>query len=61
MTTLEIKTGLQFKLVKTNRTYQVTRISDVSVWYKDISRSQIWREAKTTFTSRFNNPEWELI
>ena len=55
MTTQEIKVGLKFKLTKTGRTYEVTRISDVSVWFKDITRTPIWREAKTTFLNKFSN------
>ena len=54
MAAQEIKVGLKFKLVKTGRTYEVTRISDVSVWFKDLTRDPIWREAKTTFLNRFN-------
>ncbi len=54
MTTQEIKVGLKFKLTKTGRTYEVTRISDVSVWFKDLTREPIWREAKTTFLNKFN-------
>jgi len=56
----EIKVGLKFKLTKTGRTYEVTRISNVSVWFKDITRTPIWREAKTTFLNKFNNG-FELI
>jgi hypothetical protein len=56
----EIKVGLKFKLTKTGRTYEVTRISHVSVWFKDITRTPIWREAKTTFLNKFNNG-FELI
>jgi hypothetical protein len=55
MTSQEIKVGLKFKLTKTGRTYEVTRISNVSVWFKDITRTPIWREAKTTFLNKFNN------
>jgi hypothetical protein len=54
MTQQEIKVGLMFKLTKTGRTYEVTRISDVSVWFKDLTRDPIWREAKTTFLAKFN-------
>jgi hypothetical protein len=54
MTTQEIKVGLKFKLTKTARTYEVTRVSDVSVWFKDLTRDPIWREAKTTFLKKFN-------
>ena len=54
MTTQEIKVGLRFRLIKTGRTYEVTRISGVSVWYKDLTRESIWREAKTTFLNKFN-------
>jgi len=54
MTTQEIKVGLKFKLTETGRTYEVTRISDVSVWFKDLTREPIWREAKTTFLNKFN-------
>jgi len=50
----EIKVGLKFKLTKTNRTYEVVRVSDVSVWFKDVTRDPIWREAKTTFINKFN-------
>jgi hypothetical protein len=60
MTSQEIKVGLKFKLTKTGRTYEVTRISNVSVWFKDITRTPIWREAKTTFLNKFNNG-FELI
>ena len=55
MKTQEIKVGLKFKLIKTGRTYKVTRISNVSVWFKDITRDPVWREAKTTFLNKFNN------
>jgi len=52
MTTQEIKVGLIVKTT-TGITYEVTRISGVSVWFKDISRSPIWRVAKTTFINTF--------
>lgn len=51
----EIKVGLKFKFVKTGGTYEVTRISDVSVWFKDLTREPIWRESKTTFLKKFNS------
>ena len=51
----DIKVGLKFKLIKTNRTYEVVRVSDVSVWFKDVTREPIWREAKTTFINKFNS------
>ena len=54
MTTLDIQIGLRFKLTKTGRTYEVTRVTEVSVFFKDIDRSPIWREAKTTFLNKFN-------
>ena len=54
MTTLDIQIGLRFKLTKTGRTYEVTRVTEVSVFFKDINRSPIWREAKTTFLNKFN-------
>ena len=50
-----MKKGLRFKLTKTGRTYEVTRVSEVSVWFKDITRTPVWREAKTTFLKRFSN------
>jgi hypothetical protein len=56
----EIKVGLMFKLAQTGRTYEVIRISDVSVWFKDVTRTPIWREAKTTFCNKFTNG-FELI
>ena len=52
LTTQEIKVGLIVKTT-TGITYEVTRISGVSVWFKDISRSPIWRVAKTTFINTF--------
>ena len=55
METQEIKVGLKFRLKKTGRTYEVTRISEVSVWFKDLTRTTVWREAKTTFLKRFLN------
>lgn len=55
MTTHEIEVGLKFKLTKTGRIYEVVRLSDVSVWYKDVTREPIWREAKTTFLTKFLN------
>lgn len=55
MTTKDIKIGLKFKLVETGRTYEVTRISNVSVWFKDLTRDFKLREAKTTFLNKFNN------
>lgn len=51
----KIHVGLKFKLTKTGRMYEVTRISDVSVWFKDLTRTPIWREAKTTFCNKFIN------
>jgi hypothetical protein len=54
MTNQEIKVGLKFKLPKTGRTYEVTKMSNVSIWFKDITREIIWREAKTTFLRKFN-------
>jgi hypothetical protein len=51
----KIKVGLKFKITKTGRTYEVTRVSNVSVWFKDVTRTPIWREAKTTFLNKFNN------
>ena len=50
----DIKIGLKFKLVSTNRTYEVTRTTSVSVFFKDITRTPIWREDKTTFLNKFN-------
>lgn len=55
MTAQEINVGLKFKLTETGRTYEVIKISDVSVWYKDLSRDVIWRKSKTTFLNKFLN------
>jgi hypothetical protein len=56
MTIQEIKKGLKFKFTKTQRVYEVIRISDVSVWYKfeDIESTSVWRKSKTTFLIKFN-------
>ena len=51
----EITTGLKFRLAETGRIYEVTRVSNVSVWFKDVTRTPIWREAKTTFLNKFNS------
>lgn len=56
----EIKIGLMFRLISTGRTYEVTRTSDVSVWFKDVTRDMVWRESKNTLLQKFNNG-YEII
>lgn len=51
----EIKVGLKFKFTKTGGIYEVVRISGASVWFKDLTRDPIWRQAKTTFLNKFLN------
>lgn len=52
MTTAEIKVGFQFKLIETGRTYEVTKISDASVWFRDVTRTPVWRQSKNTFINK---------
>jgi hypothetical protein len=48
-------TGLKFKLTETGRVYEVTKVNEKSVWFKDISRETVWRNSHNVFNQKFLN------
>ena len=50
MRTTNFKIGQRFQLTETGRIYQITRISEKSIWFKDETRSPIWRNSINVFT-----------
>ena len=58
MTTSEIKIGFKFQNTESLRVYEITRISNVSVWFRDITRTPTWRIAKTTLNDYLSKDTW---
>ena len=57
----KIKIGFKFKFIKTDRVFEVIKISDKSVWYKDVSRNPNWRRSIKQFLNLINSIEYEKI
>lgn len=56
MTTQDIKVGLKWERTSTGILYEVTRTSDVSVWFKALDRATVWRRSKIQFLAEITNP-----